>query len=212
MTIHDVEQRSAEWHELRRGRLTASRAGDMLARTKTGYSTSRRNLLMQLVLERITGRSQERGFVSQAMQDGIDREHMAIAHYEAVMGVLIQPVGFCSHDTLMAGCSPDAFVGDDGLLSVKCPIPATHWEFLKTGSIPADYLAQITAEFWITGRQWCDYLSYQPDFPEGLQARIVRVARNEQFVRDFDGLARTFLDEVNAECGAVLTMASQVVA
>lgn len=208
MTVHGVEQRSAEWIALRLGRLTASRASDMLAKTKTGWSTSRRNLMMQLVLERVTGKSQERNFINQAMQDGIDREHMAVAHYEAVTGVLIEPVGFCSHDTLMAGCSPDAFVGDDGLLSVKCPIPATHWEFLKTGAIPKDYLDQITCEFWITGRQWCDYLSFNPEFPENLQARIVRVTRVEQSVLEFDAAVRVFLAEVETEYHAVKTLST----
>jgi hypothetical protein len=207
VTIHDVEQRSSAWVSLRLGRLTASRAADMLAENSKGEASGRRNLRMQLVLERVMGRSNERDYTSRAMQDGIDREDEAAAHYQALTGTLIEPVGFVTHDELMAGCSPDSFVGDDGIVSIKCPIPATHWDYLKTGKVPGEYLKQIVAEFWITGRTWCHWLSYQPDFPEALQAKLVKVYRDEKAVAEYDAKARVFLQEVDAEAKAVQTMA-----
>lgn len=207
VTIHDVEQRSEAWHALRLGRLTASRAGDMMATVQKGEAASRRNLRVQLMLERITGRSHERGVVTGPMQDGIDREPAATAHYEAVTGTLITTVGFVSHNELMAGCSPDGFVGDDGLVSIKAPIPATHLEYLRTGVVPRDYWLQILHESWLTGRRWCDWLSYQPDFPDGLKAKLVRVEISEATVKDYAEKATAFLKEVDAETQAVRTMA-----
>lgn len=204
VTYHDVEQRSEAWRALRLGRLTASRAADMLAIGKAG----RRNLRVQLMLERLTGRSHERGYVSQAMQDGIDREADAVARYEAIAGVLVTPIGFVSHNDLLVGCSPDGFIGDDGLLSVKCPIPATHLEYLRTGVVPSDYRSQIVHESWLTGRRWCDFFSYQPDFSDlGLESKIVRVTVTDAEVEDYARKALAFLQEVDAEVKAVRTMA-----
>jgi len=72
--------------------------------------------------------------------------------------------GFLEHDTLMAGCSLDGHVGDfEGLVEIKCPQAATHLDYLKTGTIPGDYYKQITHALWITGAQWCDWLSFNPD-------------------------------------------------
>lgn len=213
MTIHDVEQRSDEWKALRLGRITASASADLLAKNKDGKpSASRKNLLTRLVLERITGQSQEGTYQSRAMEDGIEREPEAMAHYEALTGTLVQPVGFCSHDTLMAGCSPDGFVGEDGLLSIKSPIPATHWQYLRSGVIPDDYLKQITHEMWITGRTWCDWLSYQPSFPEDLRCKLVRVTRVEADILAYDKQVRAFLAEVDTEIAAMQTLRNPVAA
>ena len=208
MVIHDIVQRSPEWVAIRLGKLTASRAGDMLATTKSGWSTSRRNLLMQLVLERVTGQSQENTYQTQAMKDGIDREPAALALYQEMTGQSVQAIGFCSHDTLMAGCSPDGFIGEDGLLSIKSPIAATHWQYLKTGVIPDDYLKQILHEMWITGRSWCDWLSYQPYFPEHLRAKLLRVMRVDADVAVYDKQARAFLVEVDAEFDSIKTLSN----
>src|SRR5437879_4169734 len=111
-TVVTAEQRSDEWHRARLGRLTGSRAADMLATVKSGEAASRRNLRTQLVLERLTGRVQETGFVSAAMQQGIDREADAYAAYEALTGQHLVRTGFLRHDTLMVGCSLDGHAGD----------------------------------------------------------------------------------------------------
>lgn len=211
MVIHDVLQRSPEWHALRLGKLTASKSGDMMARTSKGWSTSRRNLLMQLVLERVTGRSQERTHQTQAMQDGIEREPIALARYEMLTGITVQQVGFCSHDDLMAGCSPDGLIEDDGLISIKCPIEATHWEYLKTGVIPESYVWQMTHEMWLTGRQWCDFMSYQPYFPSSptdLRVKLIRFTRVESEIAAYDKAVRAFLAEVDTEFASIKTLSS----
>lgn len=207
VTYHDVDQRSDEWRALRLGRLTASRAGDMLASIKSGEAAARRNLRVQLMLERITGRSHERNVQTGPMLDGIEREADAVAKYEELTGVLIHPVGFVSSDDYMAGCSPDGVIGEFGLVSVKCPTPAIHLEYLRSSKVPSDYLAQIQHEFWLTGRSWCDFLSFQPDFPESLQTKLVRVLRVDAEVKEYERKALAFLAEVDVEEQSVRTMA-----
>lgn len=180
----------------------------MLATIKSGgEAAGRRNLRAQLVLERITGRCQERHYVNQAMQDGIDREADALLRYECIGDRLVQSVGFVSHDALRAGCSPDGVIGDyEGIVEAKCPIPATHLDFLETGQVPSDYLKQITHNLWITGAQWCDYLSFHPEFPEPLQVKVLRVVRNADEIADYEKKARAFLAEVDRKVESVLTM------
>lgn len=214
MIVHEVRQRSPEWMALRLGRLTSTGAAEMDARLKSGLEAAgRRNLRVRLVLERLTGRSQERGYVSEAMQVGIDRELDARALYEAVTGEVISVVGFVSHDTLRAGCSPDGVVGDfEGLVEVKSPIAATHLDYLRTGTIPTDYAKQMLHQLWITGARWCDFLSYQPEFPEALQTKLIRVRRNDTEIAAYELVVRQFLSECEREYAEIQAMMARAVA
>ena len=208
-TIIDAEQRSPEWFAARVGRLTGSVAGDMLTKTKTGYSTSRRNLCLRLVLERMTGKPQDSTFISAAMQAGIDREPLAFAAYEALTGDVAQRTGFLAHTTLMAGCSLDGHMGDfTKLMSIKCRQPAAHLDFLKSGAIPADAMAQIRHELWLTAALEHDYFSWNPDFPPSLQSRVVTVTRANADIPGYEAEALKFLAEVQTECEAVATLAN----
>lgn len=207
-TIIDAEQRSPEWFAARLGRLTGSRAGDMLAKIKSGEAAGRRNLRNQLVLERLTGRSQESDFVSPAMQEGIDREASAFAAYEALTGVMALRSGFLAHTEHMAGCSLDGHIGNFAkLMSIKCRQPSAHLDFLKSGTIGAPAMAQIRHEMWITGAIEHDYFSWNPDFPPALQSRIVTVTWAQADIPAYEDAALTFLAEVANECAAVGTMA-----
>lgn len=204
----DMEQRSPEWYQARLGRLTASRASDMLATIKSGEAAARRNLRAQLVLERLTGKPQEFGYVSAAMQQGIEREPDALLWYEALTGQIVRRSGFLVHDDLLAGASLDGHIGDfEGVVEAKCPIPATHLEYLKTGRVPDEYAKQVTHQMWISGARWCDWFAFNPDFPESLRSRLVRVDRDEAVIAAYDTAARAFLAEVDREVEALLTMA-----
>lgn len=208
MTVHDVPQRSDEWHALRLGMLCGSDSSDMLAVGAKGQPlASRTNLRVRKVLERITGRRQENGFISKAMQDGIDREDTARKVYEALSGQVTTLIGFVSHDELRAGCSPDGVIGDyEGIVELKCPIPATHLTYLKSGLVPDEYVKQCVHNMWITGAQWCDYMSFNPEFPDTLQARIVRINRDERVMATYEKAVRAFLAEVDLEVAAIATM------
>jgi hypothetical protein len=206
-TVIDVPQRSAEWYAARLGRLTGSCAADMLATVKSGEAAGRRNLRVRLVLERLTGQSQESDFVSVDMQNGIDREAEAFAYYEAVTGHVVQRVGFLQHNALMAGCSPDGILGAfEGHVSIKCPKPATHLDLLKSRKVPTEYLRQITHECWISGAGYVDFLSYQPQFPGGLASCLVRVERKDLDLGAYEKCALAFLAEVDRELEAIHTL------
>ncbi len=196
MIVITCDQRTDAWRLARLGRLTGSVAGDMLATIKSGEAADRRNLRIALALERVTGKPLDNGFVSDAMKTGIDREADAVRRYEVLTGNLVTASGFLQHDTLMAGCSVDGHIGEDGLLEVKAPQPPAHYQYLTAGKLPPAYLAQVLHNLWITGAAWCDWMSYQPDFPEHLQTVLVRVTRDEEQIAEYAAKATAFLKEV----------------
>lgn len=199
-TVHNVEQRSDEWFALRLGRLTSSHAADMLAEIKSGEAAARRNLRVKLVLERITGRVDEDGWTSKPMQRGLETEPKALAAYEAITGNFTDSCGFVTRDGVMAGASPDGVVDDfAGIVEAKCPLAATHLEYIKTGKIPTKYLSQITHLLWVTDAEWCDWISYHPDFPDHLRAKLIRIKRADVDIKSYEAKALEFLGEVDVE-------------
>ena len=190
-----MEQRSEEWFQARLGKVTASRVADVLAKIKSGESASRRNYKIQLVSERLTGERQET-YVNQAMQDGIDREQFARDRYVKQFGE-VEEVGFVKHPTLEAGASPDGLVGTDGIIEIKCPMGSTHTETLMTQEVPSKYVSQIQFQLLVTGRKWCDFVSYNPMFPENLQVFVRRVFANKEYQQELEAEVKQFLKEVD---------------
>jgi putative phage-type endonuclease len=191
----EIEQRTDEWFAQRLGKVTASKAADVMARTKSGYSASRENYMAQLVVEQITGTRQE-SFTNSAMQWGTDQEPFARGAYEAATGNMVDEIGFVNHPTiLMAGASPDGLIGDDGCVEIKCPNTATMIETLLTGSIPQKYFAQMQMQMVCAGRAWCDYVVFDPRMPAKAQLFIKRVPRDEVFVADMEAEIIKFLAE-----------------
>lgn len=175
MNIEMIEQGSPEWFAQRLGKVTASRVADVIAKTKTGYSASRENYMAQLICERLTNTKGE-SFTNSAMQWGTETEPLARAAYEALKDVLVDEVGFVSHPTIeMAGASPDGFVGDSGLLEIKCPNTATHIDTLLSEIVPTKYITQMQWQMVCTGRHWCDFVSFDPRLPAELQLFVKRV-------------------------------------
>jgi hypothetical protein len=207
-TVHDCDQRTPEWFALRAGRLTGSRAADMLAKIKSGEAAARRDLRMQLVCERLTGRPQESGYINADMQRGIDLEPAARAEYEALTGEFVETTGFLAHSDLMAGCSLDGHLGDfDVLVSLKCPKTSTHVGYLRAGVMPPAYVPQMLHELWITGAREYHFLSYDDRLPEPLRTFLVRVPRDERAVSEYADQAKQFLQDVDRELEAIRTLA-----
>lgn len=169
-------QESQNWLLARAGKFTASRAGDLMAKTKTGASASRGALLALLAVERLTGQPVET-YQNAAMQRGIDTEAEARDAYSFAKGVAVQEVGYVPAEYLPnTGCSPDGLVGADGLVEIKCPANmAKHLDALRKGAHAAEYRWQLQHQLMVTGRAWVDAVSYDPRFPEHLQLAIVRV-------------------------------------
>jgi len=191
-----MEQRTDEWFESRLGKATASRIADIIAKTKTGPSASRENYAVQLVLERIT-QSKGESYTNAAMQWGTETEPMARQQYELKRGVFVDEVGFIDHPTIaMSGASPDGLVGADGLVEIKCPNSATHMETLVSRKIPQKYIPQMMWQMACTGRNWCDFVSFDPRFPENLQIFVERVEYDPTYARMLELEVTQFLDEV----------------
>lgn len=209
-TVVEAEQRSPEWFAARAGKVTASRACDFLAKVKSGgYSTSRKNYLTQLVAERLTGQPQDDGFVSAAMARGLELEPAAFAAYESVTGEMAHRVGFLAHTELQIGASPDGVIGDfAGILELKVPNPATHLGYIRGGVLPADYLPQVTHQLLVSGAEYCDFMSYGPNFPERLQTFLVRVKRADIDIDAYRKELIVFLAEIENEVLALRTLAN----
>jgi len=194
-----MEQRSTEWFTARLGKVTASRVADVIAKTKTGYSTSRENYMAQLVCERMTG-TQGESYSNAAMQWGTDQEPLARAAYEAVADVLVDEIGFVVHHTIgNAGASPDGLVGDDGLIEIKCPNTATHIDTVLIDKVPSKYIPQMQWQMACTGRKWCDFVSFDPRMPEGLQLFIQRVDFDVEYVKMLEAEITVFLAELETK-------------
>ncbi len=169
-------QMSDEWVRLRCGAFTASRADDLMARTKTGPSASRGNLLTLLAIERLTG-EEVPTYRNAAMERGIEMEAEARDAYSFLRGVAVDECGYVAHETIeRCGCSPDGLVGSDGLVEFKCPSSMQkHLDSLRSGDHAREYRWQLQHQLMVTGRAWVDAVSYDPRFPEGLQLAVVRV-------------------------------------
>lgn len=205
-TVLEHEQRSPAWVQARLGRLTGSRAADMIATTRKGEpAAARRDLRLQLALERITGQPQDDVYVSQEMRRAMALEPFAIAAYEARTGCFVQRTGFLSHDRLPVGCSLDGHVGDfTGIVEVKCPKSTTHLSYLEAGVLPREYAEQVVHNLWVSGAAWCDFLSYDDRFPPHLQTFLVRHYRDEPQIALYMQAVAAFLDEVGDTVEAVL--------
>jgi putative phage-type endonuclease len=192
----EIVQGSPEWKALRCGKVTASRVADVVARTKTGPSASRANYLAQLIAERLTGTAAET-YSNAAMQHGTETEPEARAAYEFYQGVTVEQVAFVPHPKIdQAGASPDGLVDSDGLVEIKCPNTATHLETLLGQAVPAKYADQMQFQMACTGRQWCDFVSYDPRMPEHMRLFIRRVKRDDKRINDLETEIAGFLLEL----------------
>ncbi len=207
MILETATQRDDDWYAARCGKATASKFKDVLARLKNGSpGAERQRYLTELVVERLTGQPVP-SYENAAMRWGTEQESMARTAYEQRTGVAVEETGFVAHDTLMAGCSPDGLVDWDGLIEIKCPYnSAVHISTLLAG-MPADHTAQVQGQMWITGRQWCDFVSFDPRMPAELQLHVQRINRDPAFIADLERQVTEFLAEVGAQVEALRRLA-----
>lgn len=198
MRLVDAPQGTPQWLQARSGVPSASKFACVMATIKSGESAERRNYRTDLVVELLTGKPLET-FQNAAMKQGTEREPFARMAYEARTGNIVQEVGFCLHDTLRTGASPDGLIGTDGGLEIKCPERTAHLRYLQQDMEPPEYTWQIQGGMWITGRAWWDFVSWNPDFPEHLQLIVRRIQRNEEAIKKLAAEVERFLTEVDAE-------------
>ena len=199
----DVKQGSEAWLKIRLGKVTASRVSDVMAKLKTGgYGASRDDYMAQLICERLTGEVAE-SFTNAAMAWGTETEPMARAHYEMVNSVLVDQVGFIAHpDIEKAGASPDGIVGN-GIIEIKCPNTSTHIDTLLNKKVPAKYIKQIQFQLRCTGKEWCDFVSFDPRL-KGLEMFTKRVERDEKLISEMDAEVVKFLSDLDEKLNLLL--------
>jgi putative phage-type endonuclease len=154
-----MEQRSIEWYQARLGKFTASSFASLMAGLETAAFS---DLVKDKAWERLTGTLVE-SYTNAAMQHGIDTEAQARDWYRFETGNEVSEIGFVLHPVFeVAGCSPDGLVQESGLVEIKCPQPRAHIDVLASKKLPSKYRWQVQGQLWITGRKWCDFVSYHP--------------------------------------------------
>lgn len=195
-----MEQRTDEWFKARLGKVTASKIHDIMIKTKVGESTYKTKYRLQLVTERLTGKVVPM-FMNDAMKHGVEYEDEAKLEYanrnKLLVGTDLTDVGMIDHPRIdMCGASPDGMVGDKGLIEIKCPQPITHTTTIETSEIHKRYIHQMQWQMSCTGREWCDFVSYHPDFPDDLKLFIKRVPRDNELIARLEEEVSTFVQEV----------------
>ena len=170
-------QLSPDWFELRRGIATASNFDRIMTLAKRKYSAAAEGYIDELIAERfvLDPNAMTETPMSAAMRHGVACEPEARSWYEIHTGQTAQQVGFCIDAQERFGCSPDALVGEVGVLELKVPQGKTHVGYLRAGTLPSEYACQVHGHLLVTGRQWCDFVSYCP----GLNPFIVRVTPDD---------------------------------
>ena len=196
-----MEQRSPEWFRARKGKVTASKIADVMAKGRGGAeSLTRAKYIDQLVTERLTKDIQE-GYTNDAIQRGVDLEPIARDNYCFSSGFHVVETGFVNHPSIeFAGASPDGLVGGSGLLEIKCPNSNTHIEYILAGKPPAKYVPQMAWQLACTGREWVDFVSFDDRLEdESKHLFIVRYQRDDEYIAEIEEQVKLFLAEVEAK-------------
>jgi putative phage-type endonuclease len=191
-----LQQGTDEWRQARCGSVGASDAPKVVRRTKTGYSADRATLLANKLLERLTLMPVEI-YKTPAMLRGTDLEPEARLRYAIQKNVEVEEVGIVLHPRVQwSHASPDGIVEGSGLVEIKCPLAAAHLDTLLTQTTANDHIVQMQWQMACTGKPWCDYVSYHPDFPRAMQLWIKRVPRDAALIRDLENEISLFVREV----------------
>jgi len=191
-----MEQRTDEWLQARVGHITGSRMADVISKIKTGESQTRINYKTQLVTERLTNQPVQTYF-NNAMQQGIDREPDARMLYELENKIDVEEVGFIKHPNLAwSGVSVDGLVGTDGIIEIKSPLETTHTNTLLKKQAPKKYYPQMQWGLCVTQRNFCDFVSYNPAFPDDLKLFVIRVERDDDYIKMLEEEVVKFNEEI----------------
>ena len=214
MIVLDCEQGSRAWLEARAGIPTASQFSRIV--TPSGKpSAQAEGYVAELLAEHFLGPQEDDFAGSEWVERGRVLEPVARRYYAFHRDVDPQQVGFCGRRTSLegltvpdayhVGASPDALVGDDGLLELKVPMPKTHLLWLARGGLPRQHVMQVQGQLWVTGRAWCDFLSWHPDLPPVL----VRVEPDPKMQAAFDEHLQAFVDALAVGRDRLIAMGVQ---
>lgn len=188
LQIFDCEQNSAEWLEARRGIPTASRFSDVLAK---GQGITRKKYLRTLAGEILTGEVAE-SFSNAHTDRGHAMEGEARTMYAFARDADPVLVGFMRRGRV--GASPDSLIETDGLLEIKTKLPHLQIEALEGNKLPSEHVAQVQGQLWVSGRAYCDFVSYWPKLP----LFCIRVERDEKYIATLAQEVADFIGELDA--------------
>ncbi|WP_336276602.1 lambda exonuclease family protein [Bartonella sp. CB178] len=191
--IIDCIQGTDEWLKVRRGLVTASLFEPVMARKKQGQKTQKyHSVMMKLAGERITGKIVEEGTTS-AMRRGIELEPSARQLYSTLTDTQPKSIGFVLSDDRRKGFSPDAFIGENGLLEIKTKKPEILIPHFYKKGFPEEHKAQCQGGLWIAQREWIDLMLHWPDMPP----LIKRAYRDEAYIRKLESEINRFNDALD---------------
>lgn len=183
MILHNIEQHSEAWHDIRTGRVTGTRFKNLMSKESTA---SYQDLITDIACEIITGRAEET-YTNAIMERGLETEPEARKEYEIILGTEIKQVGFIIPDEdnkyhNWVGISPDGLTEDNGLIEIKCPLMRTHLEYIEANKLPAEYRYQVQGQLFVTRLDYCDFISYV----EGMKLFCTRVYPDTELFSGFE--------------------------
>lgn len=190
---HYAVQGSEEWFQERCGRATASNYRAVLS---VGKGITRSKYKTRLAVERVTG-TPKVTYTNDDMEEGKRLEKYARAAYLGKTLNRVQEVGFIKHPTLETGASPDGLIGDDGLIEIKCVNEEVQMETIYSQKMPTMHIPQVQGQMWITGRKWCDFVSFCNGYEGDGRIFIVRVMRDDAYIWNLKNEVKRFLTEVD---------------
>ena len=173
MKIYNFEQRTEDWYNIRKGKMSASNAETIIANGK-GLETYIYNLMAEYYSS-----AEKENYINADMQRGIDLEPEARLEFEFYTDLDVQEVGFIEYNDFI-GVSPDGLIGDDGLIEIKCPNDSIYFKLLLSNNIKPEYIAQMQMQMYVTNRQYCYFVSYNPNFEKSLY--IKKISRDEEMI------------------------------
>ena len=173
MKIYNFEQRTEDWYNIRKGKMTASNAETIIANGK-GLETYIYNLMSEYYSS-----AEKENYINADMQRGIDLEPEAKIEFQFYTGLDIKEVG-CVELNEYILASPDGLIGDDGLIEIKCPNDSIYFKLLLSNNIKPEYIAQMQMQMYVTDRQYCYFVSYNPNFEKSLY--IKKINRDEEMI------------------------------
>jgi len=159
MIIHNMDQRSDEWFEIRKKKMTASH-GQEIGNCGKGLTTYIRKIMYEYFSS-----AERESFGNKHTERGTQLEPEARFIYEMETGCKVEEVGFIEHSEFV-GCSPDGLIGTDGMIEIKCPDDKGYLDLLLDEKPESKYIWQMQMQMLVSERQWCDFMAYNPNFKQ----------------------------------------------
>ncbi len=188
MNTIDCIQGSDEWFMAKLGKVSASHFSDVLCK-----GSGRKTYMYRLLGERLSGEPYE-SYSNKTMERGEEVEGQARVYYEQLNNLTVSQVGFVELNENI-GCSPDGLIGDSGGIEIKCPYPSTHARYIIENKLPACYRPQVQGNLWVTGREWWDFVSFDPRVKDR-PFWCIRIERDEKYINVLKEGVNVFVEEL----------------